>query len=202
MKLYFAPGACSLAPHIVVNEAGLACQYERVDLGSHMTEHGTDYTKINPKGYVPALLLDSGELLTEVGVIVQYLADQKPASHLAAAAGSLARYRQMEWLSFISTEVHKQLGPFFRPTTPAETKEQQLQLLSRRFDYLVAQLKDGAFLTGPTFTVADAYLFTVLNWTAFLKLDTSRWPALNAYVARVRARPAVTQTLREEGLLT
>ncbi|MHB1565847.1 MAG: glutathione transferase GstA [Acidiferrobacter sp.] len=201
MKLYFAPGACSLAPHIVINEARLPCQYEKVDLGNHQTEHGADYTKINPKGYVPALLLDSGELLTEVGVIVQYLADQKPTSHLVAAAGTLARYRQMEWLSFISTEIHKQLGPFFRPTTPAETKEQQLQLLGRRFDYLVEQLKGGAFLTGETFTVADAYLFTVLSWTTFLKLDTSRWPALGAYLGRVRARPAVTQTLKDEGLL-
>ncbi len=198
MKLYYAPGACSLAPHIVINELGLACETERVDLGTHKTEHGADFTTINPKGYVPALVLDNGVLLTEVAAIVQYLGDQK-AGGIIAPAGTITRYQQMEWLSFISTEIHKQLGPFFRPNLPAETREQQMALIKRRFDYVAQHIK-GPFIAGSEFSVADAYLFTVLNWTRFLKFDMSAWPALATYMDRVASRPAVKKTLGEEGL--
>ncbi|MDA8390746.1 MAG: glutathione transferase GstA [Gammaproteobacteria bacterium] len=198
MKLYYAPGACSLAPHIVMNEMDLPCEREKVDLGTHKTEGGKDFMAINPKGYVPALVLDNGVLLTEVAAIVQYLGDQK-ATGIVAPAGTITRYQQMEWLSFIATEIHKQLGPFFRPNLPADTREQQMALLKRRFDYLVSHIK-GPFIGGNEFSVADAYLFTVLNWTRFLKFDMGAWPALTAYMERVQSRPAVKKTLAEEGL--
>lgn len=201
MKLFFAPGACSLAAHILVEETALPCTLVKVDLASHKTEHGDDYTKINPKGYVPALQLDSGDLLTEVGVVLQYLSDQKKDLHLMAAAGSLERYHQMEWLNFIATEIHKQFSPFFRPDTPAQTKEQHTKLLGRRFSFLSDHLAKQPYLAGQAFTAPDAYLSTVLGWSDHVKIDLGPWPRLTDYLARVRARPAVLKALKSEGLI-
>ncbi len=201
MKLYFAPAACSMAPHIVLREAGLPCQLQKVDLSKHQTDTGEDYYKINPKGYVPALRLDNGELLTEVAAILQYLADQKPASGLSPSTGTMDHYRVIEWLNFISTEVHKQFGPMFNPKITPEWKQNQLNTLDRRFKYLSERLASNQYLFGEKFTIADAYLFTVLNWTGFLDIDLGKWPKLKDYVARIAARPAVKEAMKEEGLV-
>lgn len=201
MKLFYAPGACSMAPHIVAREAGVPVVLERVDLGTHRTEQGADYRKINPRGYVPALLLDDGAVLAEVAVIVQFLADLRPESGLAPAAGTFARYRLMEWLNFVATEVHKPFGPLFNPKASAELRGGQVRILERRFGFLSEVLTGQAFLTGPEFSVADAYLFTILNWAGFVKLDLGPWPVLQAYVTRVERRPAVHATMTAEGLL-
>ena len=200
MKLYYAPGACSMAPHIALVEAGLKVDLEKVDLGTHKTASGEDYTKINPKGYVPALQLDNGEMLTEVGVLLQYIADQKPDAGLAPKVGTMERYHLMEWLNFVSTEVHKQFGPMFNPKITAEHKTNQLNLLNRRFDYLSQQLTGKQYLMGAKFSVVDAYLFTVLNWSNFLNIDMAKWPVLKDYMARVAGRTAVKDTLKAEGL--
>lgn len=201
MKLYYAPGACSLSPHIVAQELGIPVQLEKVDLAAKKTASGADFWAINPKGYVPALQLDDGEVLTEGPAIVQYLADLKPDAGLAPANGTLPRYRVQAMLNFISTEVHKQFTPLFKPDTPAETRAAQVELLGRRFDLLVKMLNGHQFLFGDRFSVADAYLFTVFNWCHYVKLDTSRWPELQQYQARVAARPAVQAALRAEGLI-
>ncbi len=201
MKLYYAPGACSMATHIVLREAGFKFDLEKVDLRAKKTAGGDDYNQVNPKGYVPAIRLDDGQVLTEGAAIMQYLADQKPESGLAPKAGSLERYRLMEWLNFIATEIHKTFAPLWNPKTPEETKENQRNLLARRFDFLDSQLKGRRFLTGDNFSVADAYLFTVLNWTNTMKFDLGRWPAIKDYMARVAARPKVTETMKAEGLI-
>ncbi|TXH04533.1 MAG: glutathione transferase GstA [Nevskiaceae bacterium] len=201
MKLYYAPGACSLSPHIVAQELGIPVQLEKVDLAAKKTASGADFWAINPKGYVPALQLDDGEVLTEGPAIVQYLADLKPDAGLAPANGTLPRYRVQAMLNFISTEVHKQFTPLFKPDTPTETRAAQVELLGRRFDLLVKMLNGHQFLFGDRFSVADAYLFTVFNWCHYVKLDTSRWPELQQYQARVAARPAVQAALRAEGLI-
>ncbi len=201
MKLFFAPGACSLAAHIVLEETGLPHTLERVDLATHKTEHGEDFTKINPKGYVPALALDRGGLLTEVGVVLQYLSDQVPDRRLMAPAGTLERYRQMEWLSFISTELHKQFSPLFRPDTPADIKEQQLKRIGQRFDFISETLARHPYLGGAEFTAPDAYLFTVFGWVGYLKIDAKPWPRVSEHAERVAARPAVQRALKSEGLL-
>jgi len=201
MKLYFAPGACSMAPHIVLREAGLPYELEQVDLAKHQTASGDDYTKINPKGYVPAIKLDNGEILTEAATILQYLADQKPASGLTPPAGTMEHYRLLEWLNFIASEVHKQFGPLFNPKITTEWKQSQLNALSRRFDYLTERFSGRQYLLGDKFTVADAYLFTILNWSNFLKVDLGKWPTLKSYMARVAARPAVKETMTKEGLI-
>jgi glutathione S-transferase len=200
MKLYFTPGACSMAPHIVLHEAAIPFEAEKVDLFTKKTAGGEDYLSINPKGYVPALKLDNGEVLTEVAVILQYLADQKPESGLAPNWGSIERYRLMEWLNFVSSEVHKQFGPLFNPKITTEWRENQLELLGRRFDYLAGRLTGKPYLMGDQFTIADAYLFTVLNWSALLKVDLGKWSRLQDYAARVAARPAVEETMKAEGL--
>jgi glutathione S-transferase len=200
MKLFFTPAACSLAVHIVLREAGFQFDLDKVDLASKKAESGLDFLSINPKGYVPALQLDDGQVLTEDQVILQYLADQKPESGLAPALGSMERYRLMEWLAFISTEVHKSFGPFWNPNSPDVTKQSALALLARRFDYLVARLADKTWLMGYSFTIADAYLFTVLRWTEYHSIDLSKWPLMTAYIARVAARPAVQESMRAEGL--
>ena len=198
MKLYFSPGACSLAPHIVLHEAGLAAEIERVDLRSKKTATGADYMAINPKGYVPALQLSDGELLTEVTTILQYLADLAPQSKLAPAFGTIERYRLLEWLNFIATEVHKGFAPTFNPKQPEEAKQLAVEGLQRRFDYLQAQLEGHDFLMGTTFTVADCYLFTTLRWTKYVGIDLERWPVLAAYVARIGARPSVLAAVAAE----
>ncbi len=198
MKLYFSPGACSLSPHIVLHELGLQAQAVRVDLATKLMQDGGDFRAVNPKGYVPALQLDDGSLLTEGPAIVQYLADLKPQSGLAPANGSLERYRLQEWLNFISTELHKQFSPLFNPQSPDSVKEAQKQRLQGRFDYLAQTLGHQDYLMGGHFTVADAYLFTVLGWTAYVQMDLTPWPALQVYMQRVAQRPAVAATLEAE----
>jgi glutathione S-transferase len=201
MKLYYAPGACSMAPHIVAREAGHKLDLVKVDIPSKKTESGDDYWKINPKGYVPALQLDSGEVLTEVGVICQYLSDQKPESGLVSKAGTIDRYREMEWLNFAATEVHKQLGALFNPKMTPEMKEVQLAVIERRFNALEKMLDGRQYAMGGRFSAADAYLFTVLNWAGKLNVDLGKWPNIKAFMARVGARPKVQETMKAEGLI-
>lgn len=200
MKLYYSPGACSMAAHIALREAGLKFEVEKVDLKEKRTSAGADFTRINPKGYVPALELENGQVLTESGVVIQYVADQKPDLALAPKAGTLERYRLMEWIGFTSTEIHKQFGPFFKPDTSEATKEAQKKLLAQRFDYLAEQLKGKQYLMGEKFSVADAYLFTVLKWSDHAKIDLAQWPIIQTYIARIATRPAVVETLKAEGL--
>lgn len=200
MKLYFSPGACSTAPHICLREAGLTFALEKVDLRAKKTESGGDYLKVNPKGYVPALQLDNDEVLTETAVILQYIADQKPEAGLAPRFGTMERYRLMEWLNFCAAEIHKTLGALYNPNVTPEWRENQVTLFGRRAGFLSEKLDGKQYLMGDKFAVVDAYLFTLLNWTNFLKVDMSRWPKLQDYKSRVAARPAVKETLRAEGL--
>ena len=200
MKLYYAPGTCSLSPHIVAREAGLPLTLVRVDNRNKTTESGEDYRAINPKGYVPLLELDNGVRLSEGPAIVQYLADLAPASKLAPANGTVERYQLQEWLNFITSEVHKQFSPLFDATMPDEAKEKFRNRLATRFDWIAGQLKGRDYLMG-SFTVADAYLFVVLGWTKFTGPDLARWPVLQEYVARVAARPQVQAAMKAEGLL-
>jgi glutathione S-transferase len=202
MKLYYSPGACSMAPHIVANEAGIALDLVKVDIPNKKTADGDDFWLVNAKGYVPALRLDDGSVLTEVGVICQYLADQKPESGLAAKAGTMARYREMEALNFVSSEVHKQLGAMFNPKMTPEMKEVQMGVVERRLKPLEQLLGTQPYMTGERFTAADAYLFNVLNWTKPLKIDLAKWPNIQAFLGRVGARPKVLDTLRAEGLMS
>lgn len=201
MKLYFFPGACSLASHIVLREAGLPFELEKVNLGDKKTAGGSDFREINPKGYVPALRLDDGEVLTEGPAILQYLADKVPEKQLVPATGAMARYRLIEWLNFISTELHKSFSPLFRPNTPDGTKQAAREIIGARLDFVEKQLLDKAYLTGNQFCIADAYLFTVLGWARFVQFDLSRWPAVQTYMQRVGARPAVLDALKAEGLI-
>ena len=201
MKLYYSPAACSLSPHIVLREAGLPFELALASTKTKKLADGSDYLAINPKGQVPALALDSGELLTEGPAIVQYIADQAPASGLAPAAGTLARYRLMEWLNFITSELHKGFSPLFAPNTPDDYKPVVKARLMERLGWVDAQLAGKAYLMGDQFTVADAYLFTVAGWTKFVGMDLSGLTALSAYLARVGARPAVQEALKAEGLL-
>jgi glutathione S-transferase len=201
MKLYYFSGACSLSPHIVLLELGLPYSLEKVDFATKKTAAGIDYFTINSKGAVPALQLDDGRVLTEGPAIVQYLADQKPESGLAPRAGTFERYRLMEILNYITSEVHKGFAPLFNPKISADWKASALANIETKFDWLSGFLKDKTFLMGDAFTVADAYLFTVLNWTGNLKIDLGRWPVLTAYQSRIALRPKVQQALKEEGLL-
>lgn len=201
MKLFLKPGACSLSPHIVLEEAGLPYETEVVDLAKKVTASGADFNAINPKGYVPALLLDSGEVLTEGPAIVQYLADLVPQKNLAPAPGTLPRYQLQSWLNFISTEIHKSFTPFFTPGTSPEAKEAARANLVRRLGYTNDQLAGNNYLLGTDFSVADAYLFTVVGWGKYIKLDLSDWPHLVAFQARMAARPAVQAALKAEGLI-
>lgn len=201
MKLYYAPGACSMAPHIVAREAGLKFDLVKVDIPNKKTESGEDYWKINPKGYVPALQLDDGQVLTEVQVLCQYLADQKPESGLAPKFGTMERYRAMEWLNFASAEVHKQLGALFNPKLTPEMKEVQLGVIDRRLSALEKMLEGKQYAMGEKFTAADAYLFTVLNWSNRLNVDIGKWPNIKSFIARVAARPKVQETMKAEGLI-
>jgi len=198
MKLYYAPGACSLSPHIALNEAGLSYELVRVDTKTKKTETGADYLAINPKGYVPALQLDDGSVLTEGPAIVQYVADLKPEAKLAPANGTLARYRLQELLGYINSEIHKNFSPLFKPDTPADYKPIVLANLNMRIGLLADQLQDKPFLLGDQFSVADAYLFTVLGWTKHVGIDMSQWPKLVDYQARIATRPAVHAALQAE----
>lgn len=200
MKLYYAPGACSQAPHIAIHELRLAVELVKVDLAKHTLADGSDYRAINPKGYVPLLELDDGTRITEASVILQYLADLKPGT-LAPVFGTMARWQLMEWLAFVATEVHKGYGPLWNPATPPEVRERTVQALGNRFTLIAKTLGQQPFLTGNAFTVVDAYLFVILNWSGLLQVDLTPWPALGAFQARIAARPAVQATLRAEGLV-
>lgn len=202
MKLFISTGACSLSPHIALREAGLPFTTELVDLRSKRTASGADFVAINPKGYVPALQLDDGSLLTEGPAIVQYIADLVPAKALAPAAGTLARYRLAEWLNFISSEVHKAYGPLFNPAASADMKAAARAALAKRYAYIDAELAGRDYLVGEHFTVADGYLFTVSNWAGHVDVPLAGFAALQAFQARVGARPMVQQALRDEGLLS
>ena len=200
MKLYYAPGACSLSPHIVAEEAGIHLDLEKVDLKTHKTEGGEDFYAVNPKGYVPALKLDDGSILTEGPAIVQYLADQKPASHLAPESGTLPRYKLQEWLTFINSEIHKNFSPLFGAASE-EVKADAKAKLAKRFDYVNKELAGKDYLIGTNFTVADAYLFVMLTWANHLKLDLTPYSNLHAFFARVFARPKVHAAMKAEGLV-
>ena len=199
-KLYFSPGACSLSPHIVLREAGLPFDLVRVDLRRRQLADGSDYLAVNPKGYVPVLELDDGERLTEGPAIVQYLADQVPDSGLAPAAGTMARYRLIEWLNFITSELHKGYSPLFKPDTPDAYKTIARDRLLERYTWVDAQLAGNDHLMGETFTVADAYLYTVTSWARHAGVDLEKLAALVAYQTRVAARPAVQAAMAAEGL--
>lgn len=201
MKLYFKPGACSMAPHIALRETGYVFDLERVDLARHQTTSGEDFLRINPKGYVPALRLDDGSILTECTVMLQYIADHMPASGLAPKAGTMERYRLMEWLNFLATEVHKPFSPFFNPKAPQEIKDYNLRLLMRRLEFLAGHINGRQYLMDDRFTVADIYLFTLLNWCNLHGVDLAQWPALKDYMTRIAARPSVRETMKAEGLI-
>lgn len=200
MKLYFSPGACSLSPHIILCETGLAFSTEKVNLKTKVTESGADYKAVNPKGSVPALDIGGGVVLTEGPAIVQYLADQVPDKQLAPAAGSVARYQLMGWLNYISSEVHKAFSPLFNPAASEDVKAAASANVRSRFDYLNGVLGKQDYLMGAQFSVADAYLFVILNWTFPTGIGMSDWPALQAFHGRIGARPAVQQAMQAEGL--
>jgi len=199
MKLYYSPGACSLAVHIVLREAQYKFDLDRVDLAAKKTEGGEDYLAVNGKGYVPALKLDDGTTLSEVGAIIQYLADEKPRRNLAPKPRTTERYRLIEWINFTASEVHKALGDFFNPKMTPEWREARLERLAKRLDYLNKALGSSEHLMGE-FSIADAYLYTVLRWTSIHKIDLSPWPNIQAYMERVAARPAVKKATKAEGL--
>ena len=201
MKLYYAPGACSLSPHIVAREAGIPVQLQKVNTKDKTMEGGGDFWQVNPRGYVPVLELDNGERLTEGPAIVQYLADQKPDSGLAPKNGTMERYRLQEWLNFLTSELHKQFSPLFKPNTPEDYKPVAKQNLATRFDWLDKQLAGKDYLMGKNFTVADAYLFVLLNWTKPTQIDLAKWPNLVAFQKRAGSRPKVKEALQAEGLL-
>ena len=201
MKLYYAPGACSLSPHIVLRELGLPFDLESVDLRAKKTETGADFTAVNPKGYVPALQLDDGEVLTEGAAIVQYLADKHAPGKLAPPAGTVERARLNGHLNFVSAELHKAFGPLFNPALTPDAREAAVAHIGRKLDVVEAALADGRpHLTGPDFTVADAYLFVVLSWAPKLGIDLSGWPHLGEFSRRVAARGAVQAAMAAEGL--
>jgi glutathione S-transferase len=201
MKLYYAPGACSLSPHIVSRELGVNVELKKVNTKDKTIEGGGDFRKVNPKGYVPALELDNGQVLTEGPAIIQYLADQKPEAGLVPKNGTFERYRLQEWLNFLTSEIHKGFTPLFKPNTPEEYKTIAKENLATRFDWLDKEIAGRDYLTGKTFSVADAYLFVLLNWTKFQSIDLARWPNLAAFQGRVGARPKVQEALQTEGLL-
>jgi glutathione S-transferase len=200
MQLYFSPGACSLASHITALEAGVPIQLERADTKTKKLVDGSDYYAVNSKGAVPALKLDDGQVLTEGVAIMQYLADRKPESKLVPANGTLERYRVQEWLNYITSEVHKGYSPLWNSAADPKVKEYALANLEKKLDWINGQLAGKQYLTGDNFTVADAYLFTVINWSFFLGMNLDKWPALKDFHARVAARPKVQEALTAEGL--
>ncbi len=200
MKLFYAPGTCSLSPHIALIESGLKFELEKLDFATKQTSKG-DYNKINPKGQVPALMLDNGEVLTEGAVIVQYIADQKPETKLIAKAGTMERYRTQEWLNYIATELHKSFGPLFSKESPEASKETSKKKLTKGFDYVSEHLKKHDYLMGNHYTVADGYLFNMTMGCAHLKFDLSKWPSVMAFAERVKNRPSTQAAMKAEGLL-
>jgi glutathione S-transferase len=201
MKLYYSPGACSLSPHIALQEAGLPFEAIAAPTKTHKLADGTDYYSINPLGYVPLLVLDDGRQLREGPAIVQYIADQAPEKHLAPPAGSFEHYKLQEWLTFIGTELHKGFSPLFMPGMPEEVKTAARTRLGARLQWVEGELAKGPYLMGDQFTVADAYLFTVVGWSRLVGVDISALTRLGEFMARMRARPAVQAALRAEGLL-
>jgi glutathione S-transferase len=208
MKLYFSPGACSLAPHIVLEEAGAQFQLIKVDLKNKTLESGENFLKINPKGQVPTLQMQDGQILTENAIINQYIADQFPQKNLLPKAGTMERYRADEWLNYVATEIHKGMGILFavdrlvqNETGKKEFRDNTVVGLGRKFDYLSEKIQNNQFLMGSQFTPADAYLFTVLNWHGWLKVEMTKWPALMGYMERVKSRPAVQKAMKNEGIL-
>lgn len=200
MKLYYSPGACSLAPHIVLNELGTSYELEKVDLAAKKTETGADFTAVNDKGYVPTLDIGKGEILTEVSTILQYLADKAGNSGLLPSFGSMDRYRAMETLNFVASELHKGIGGLFNPSMPEEGKKAIIERLKRHLGWLDAQLAKKPYLLGENYSVADAYAFTVLGWSKWVNVDLSPYAHIVAYLDRVGARPAVQAALKKEGL--
>lgn len=200
MKLFYFPGACSLSPHIVLREVGAKFDLVKVDLATRKTESGDDFLKFNPRGYVPALQLDDGSVLAEGPAIVQYLADQNPSAKLAPAPTERQRYVLQSWLTFIGTELHKQFSPLFNPAASDQQKAACVEALKGRFAYLARELDKRPYLLGESYSVADVYLFVVLSWSAYVKLDLSPWASLQAFQQRVGARPAVLAALKAEGL--
>ena len=201
MKLHYAPDACSLASHIVAREAGLPLALDRLDWATMKTEAGEDFLTINPKGYVPTLRLDDGSVLTETGVLIQYLADLKPDVGLIPKAGTMERYRVMEAINFVSTELHKGFGPLWNKANTPEVMEATKKQLGKRFAYLDQLFGAQSFVTGNTFTVVDAYLFAILNWTNFHAIDLSPWPRVADYMSRLASRPAVLAAMKAEGFV-
>jgi glutathione S-transferase len=201
MKLYYSPGACSLSPHIALLEAGLPYDLVKVDLRAKKLENGDDFWKVNPKGQVPALALETGELVTEGPVIVQMIADRAAARHLAPARDSAERYKFLEWLNFITTELHKNFSPLFQPAIPDDVKNFFKERLIAKFKYVDSQLAGRDYLMGKQFTVADGYLFVMLTWAERLNLDLAGFTNLMAYKARVADRAKVKEALKKEGLL-
>jgi len=202
MKLYFSPGACSLAPHIVLREAGLDFDLDLVDLNSHRTQVGNDFYAINPKGQVPTLVLDDGTRLTEGPIIAQFIADMASAINLQPTAGSIARYRVAEWQNYITSELHKSFTPLFNTQLDAAAKATLRALLRKKYEWLDTQLAHKDYLTGSDFTIADAYLFTVTGWAGFVNLSLSDLPHVQTYLERIKKRPAVKAALQAEGLLS
>jgi glutathione S-transferase len=201
LKLYYMPNACSLASNIALREAGLSFELVKVDRKTRKAADGLDFKEVNPKNYVPALTLDNGDVLTENVAVLQYIADRNPAAKLAPAAGTLERYRLMEWLSYINSEIHKTFTPMFRAEAPEGAKEYARNYLPSRLDYAQSALGSKSYLMGEQFTVADAYLFTVLGWGSYVNFDIGRWPQLKRLHERVGARPHVVEALKSEGLL-
>ena len=201
MKLYFSPGACSLSPHIALREAGLAFTLEKVDLRSKQTVSGGDLREENPKGMVPVLVLDDGDVLTEGPAIVQWIADQNPASGLAPPWGTTARYHLAEWLNFVTSELHKTYTPLFNPAAPEDYKKIARETLAARYAFVNEKLARKSYLMGETFTVADGYLFTVTNWARIVKFDLASYPNVVAFQDRVRHRPHVVEAMKAEGMI-
>ena len=201
MKLYYAPGACSQAAHIVLHETGFSHDSVRVDLRAKTIEDGSDYFRINAKGAVPALELENGEVLTENAVILQYLGDRSGSSDVFPPLGDFRRYRVLEWLNYVATELHKGFAPLWNPAAASEWKQATREQLAKKFDYVEQQLGERPFLTGNQFTIADAYLFVMLGWTKVHEIDLGRWPGLTAFRERAAQRPSVRQVLEFEGLV-
>jgi glutathione S-transferase len=200
MKLYLSPGACSLASDIALREAGIAFEPVKVDLRTHKTADGADFYQINPKGYVPTLQFDNGEVLTEGPVILQYIADLKPQAKLAPPVGSMERYRLQEWLTFINGEIHKSFSILFNPNSGEDSKTAARTKIGTRYAWVNQSLGSKPYLLGESFSVADAYLFTVSTWAKRHSIDLSQWPAVQALIDRVAARPKVQETLQAEGI--
>ena len=201
MKLYYAPGACSLASHIALQETGLPFEIDALNFSTRTTAGGKDFMQLNPKGYVPALELDDGSILTEGAAILQYIADQNPEAGLAPKADSIERYRLQEWLNFISTEVHKSFSPLFNKASSDEVKSNARTMLTKRLGYIETQLANKPYLLGDHFTVADVYLFVVAGWSSHVGFDLGPFPKINAYLSRIAQRPAVQAALKAEGLI-